>query len=110
HEIAGGIDEAIQEAEAYGTALVGDISNTLVTMAPLVRSSLAAVVFYELIRFNAPDPNALVDRARQEIEALNPTDRVRVSLAAHAPDSVAPLFLRAIQRALGREPFLPCRL
>ena len=107
-EIAGAIDEAIQEAEAYGTAIVGDISNTLVTMAPLVRSSLAAVVFYELIRFNAPDPNALVDRARQEIEALNPTDRVRVSLAAHAPYSVAPLLLRAIQRALDREPFLPC--
>jgi cytosine/adenosine deaminase-related metal-dependent hydrolase len=107
-EIAGAIDEAIQEAEAYGTAIVGDISNTLVTMAPLVRSSLAAVVFYELIRFNAPDPNALVDRARQEIEALNPTDRVRVSLAAHAPYSVAPVLLRAIQRALDREPFLPC--
>ncbi len=107
-EIAVAIAEAIREAEAYGTAIVGDITNTLVTMAPLVRSALAAVVFYELIRFNAPDPNALVDRARQDIEALHPTDRVRVSLAAHAPYSVAPLLFRAIQRALDREPFLPC--
>jgi cytosine/adenosine deaminase-related metal-dependent hydrolase len=107
-EIAVAIDEAIREAEAYGTAIVGDITNTLVTMGPLVRSAMAAVVFYELIRFNAPDPNALVDRARQEIEALHPTDRVRVSLAAHAPYSVAPLLFRAIQRALDREPFLPC--
>src|SRR6266540_121159 len=47
------VDRAIAEAVASGTALVGDISNTLVTFAPLARSPLAAVVFYELIRFAA---------------------------------------------------------
>ena len=107
-EITSAIGEAIREAEACGTVVIGDISNTLVTMAPLMGSSLAAVVFYELIRFNAPDPNALVARARLEIEARQPTDRIRASLAAHAPYSVAPLLLRAIQRALDRQPFLPC--
>jgi len=107
-EILAAIDDAIREAESCGTAIVGDISNTLVTMAPLVRSSLAAIVFYELIRFNAPDPNALANGARQEIDARPGTDRVRASLAAHAPYSVAPLLFRAIQRALDREPLLPC--
>jgi cytosine/adenosine deaminase-related metal-dependent hydrolase len=107
-EVVDAIDRAIGEAEACGTALVGDISNTLVTLAPLLRSSLAAVVFYELIGFKAPDPTALVDRACQELDALNATDRVRTSLAAHAPYSVAPLLLRAIHRAVERDPFLPC--
>ena len=55
-EILAAIERAIDEAIASGTALVGDISNTLVTFAPLARSALAGVVFYELIQFAAPDP------------------------------------------------------
>src|ERR1019366_5084250 len=54
-EILDAIDRAIVEAEAAGTAIIGDISNTMVTMAPLLRSALAAVVFYELVKFNALD-------------------------------------------------------
>jgi len=57
-EIVDSIDRALEESVESGTAIVGDISNTLVTFAPLTRSRLAAVVFYELIRFNAPDPEA----------------------------------------------------
>jgi len=37
-----------------------------------------------------------------------PTERVRASLAAHAPYSVAPLVLRAIRLAVDRDPFAPC--
>ena len=52
-----------------GTAIVGDISNTLVTFDPLTRSALGGVVFNELIRFNSPGSRgALVDRGmRREI-------------------------------------------
>src|SRR6476660_8031328 len=46
-EILEAVDSAVKEAVAYGTAVVGDISNTLVTFDPLRRSRLAAVVFYE---------------------------------------------------------------
>ncbi len=107
-EILGAIDRAIAESEAAGTALLGDISNTLVTFGPLTRSTLAAIVFYELIRFNAPAPEAFVADARRQIDALAPTDRVRAGLAAHAPYSVAPLVLRAIHAAVQRDPFVPC--
>jgi len=107
-EIMRAIDDALDEAVACGTAVVGDISNTLVPFEPLTRSRLAAVVFYELIRFNAPDPAAFVEQAAREIDALVPTDRVRASLAAHAPYSVAPLVLRAIRREIDRRPFAPC--
>jgi len=107
-EILDAVDRALAEAVACGTAIVGDISNTLVTFDPLTRSRLAAIVFYELIRFNAPDPAGFVEHATREIDALEPTDRVRVSLAAHAPYSVAPLVLRAIRREIDRRPFAPC--
>ena len=102
------IDEAIDEVVASGTAIVGDISNTLTTFGPLVRSPLAAVVFYEIIRFNAPDPDAVVEHACRAIEALAPTERVHASLAAHAPYSVAPLVFRSIRRVVDRDPFAPC--
>jgi cytosine/adenosine deaminase-related metal-dependent hydrolase len=107
-EILDAIDRGLAEAVACGTAVVGDISNTLVTFGPLTRSPLAGVVFYELIRFNVADPETFVEIARHELDRLVPTERVRVSLAAHAPYSVAPLVLRAIRRAVDRDPFLPC--
>ena len=103
-EILDAVDAALVECIASGTAVVGDISNTLVTFDPLARSPLAAVVFYELIRFHARDPVGLVDAARREIGALRATDHVRPSLAAHAPYSVAPLLIREIRQAVGRDP------
>ncbi len=109
-EILDAVDAALEEAVACGTAIVGDISNTLVTFGPLTRSSLAAVVFYELIRFNTPDPAGVVAKAIADLEALVPTERVRASLAAHAPYSVAPLVLRAIRQAVDRQPFAPCSI
>ncbi len=107
-EILSALDAAIDEAVRSGTALVGDISNTLVTFEPLARSALAGVVFYELIRFNAPEPQALVERAAADIAKLPATEWVRASLAAHAPYSVAPLVLRAIRQVVNRDPFAPC--
>jgi cytosine/adenosine deaminase-related metal-dependent hydrolase len=107
-EIMDGIRAGIDEAVRTGTALVGDISNTLATHAPLVDSPLSAVLFYELIRFSAPDPAALVDQACQQIDALPASASVRPSLAAHAPYSVAPLVFRAIREAIDRRPFVPC--
>ena len=102
------MDAAIAESAASGTAVVGDISNTLVSFPALVRSPLAAVVFFEVLGFNMTDPDGLIEHACGEIEALGGTDRVRASLAAHAPHSVAPLVFRAIRKAIDRDPFAPC--
>ena len=107
-EIMSGIEHGIAESVACGTALVGDISNTLATFESLAHSPLAGVVFYELIRFNAPEPAALVEAAEAEILALPKSDRMRASLAAHAPYSVAPLVFRAIRKAVDRDAFTPC--
>jgi cytosine/adenosine deaminase-related metal-dependent hydrolase len=97
--------EGIREARAAGTALVGDISNTLVTIPLLAEGAMPAVVFYELLRFNEADPIGRVQRARQQLDALPPVSDVRTTLAPHAPYSVAPLFFRAIRGDLDRHPF-----
>ena len=106
-EILDAVDRAIVESEACGTAVVGDISNTLVTFDPLARSRLAAMVFFELIRFSVGDARAFVADASAQIDALQPTERVRASLAAHAPYSVAPLVFRAVRDAVDRRPLMP---
>ncbi|HVH25843.1 MAG TPA: amidohydrolase family protein [Vicinamibacterales bacterium] len=107
-EILDAMALAIEEAEAFGTAVVGDISNTLVSFAPLARSRLAGVVFFELLGFDVTNPVDLVAHARRELASLGPADRVRTSLAAHAPHTVAPLVLRAIHQSLEGDPFAPC--
>jgi cytosine/adenosine deaminase-related metal-dependent hydrolase len=107
-EVLAAISGAVVEAIACGTAVVGDISNTLASFGALARSPLAGVVFYEIVKFNAPDPEAVVERARREIDALGPAAMVRTSLAAHAPYSVAPLVFRAIRKEVDRDAFAPC--
>jgi cytosine/adenosine deaminase-related metal-dependent hydrolase len=109
-EIVQSVECGIEESLRSGTALVGDISNTLVTFGPLERSQLAALVFYELIRFAPTDADRLVEAACRRLDALGPSARVRTSLAAHAPYSVAPLVLRAIRRASDRNPFARCSI
>ena len=103
--IVGSATDAIRDARAAGTALVGDISNTLVTVPLLGDGGLPAVVFYELIRFNASDPAGLVHEARRRLDALPSCPDVRTALAPHAPYSVAPLVFRAIRADLERHPF-----
>jgi cytosine/adenosine deaminase-related metal-dependent hydrolase len=52
--------DAIGHARASGTGLIGDVSNTLVTVPLLREAGVAAQVFFELIGFNTPDPDARV--------------------------------------------------
>ena len=91
----------IDEVRATGTGLVGDISNTLVTVPLLREAGLAAHVFYELLGFNTPDPQKRVEDARAQARAaLRPDDSLRVSLAPHAPYSVSPALFSAIRTDL----------
>jgi cytosine/adenosine deaminase-related metal-dependent hydrolase len=101
------VDAALAEAIAAGTAVLGDISNTLVTLDRFAPTPLAAIVFYELIRFWADQPERLIERARQELGAIAGGPRVRTSLAAHAPYSVDPRLFRAIRAAVARDSSVP---
>ena len=96
HEPAEPIAEAIREARAAGTTLVGDITNTLAAYGPLAESPLAAAVFRELLGFNVEDPRAPVASALQQLGELPQHTRLRSSIVPHAPYSVAPSLLRTI--------------
>jgi cytosine/adenosine deaminase-related metal-dependent hydrolase len=102
------IEGAIAEARRSGTALVGDISNTLAPVARLIETETAAVEFYELIGFKAGRAPQLLEEAAAKLATLPPTDVVRYSLAAHAPYSVSPKLFQGIRQMLGRDPFARC--
>jgi cytosine/adenosine deaminase-related metal-dependent hydrolase len=104
HEPPRAIVEAIAEARAAGTTLVGDITNTLAACPPLAGSQISAAVFRELLGFNVPDPHALVDAVQRELDALVPAGSLRPSIVPHAPYSVSPGLLRAIAAASAGRP------
>jgi cytosine/adenosine deaminase-related metal-dependent hydrolase len=95
----------IAESHAAGTGLIGEISNTLVTMPLLQEAGVRAHVFHELLGFSAPDPDARVAAARGVVdEACRAMPALRASLAPHAPYSVSPALLAAIRRDLDAHP------
>ena len=109
------VAQAIQEARATGTALVGEVTNTLATVSALADAGMPAHVFHELIGFGGVDVDKQVASARRAIDAVAggavaddavaydavAEDRdVRLSLAPHAPYSVSPALFAAIRRDL----------
>jgi cytosine/adenosine deaminase-related metal-dependent hydrolase len=98
------IGEAIREARAAGTSLVGDVTNTLAAYDLLADSALGGAVFRELIGFNTEQPEQLVTDSQAELDALRPLAWLRPSIVPHAPYSVSPALFRAIARAAGDRP------
>lgn len=88
-----------------GTALVGDVSNTLVSVGALADGSQPAAVFFELIRFRARDADDVFASALRTLEATRTDEDVRVSIAVHAPYSVSPRLVQHVRQALERDPF-----
>lgn len=99
HEPSAPIRDAILEARAAGTTLVGDITNTLAAYEPLAGSGLSAAIFRELLGFSVSDPAAMVAQAQAQIDRLPLSVRLRPSIVPHAPYSVSPALLREVARA-----------
>ena len=93
---------ALDEMKASGTGLVGDISNSLDHLDVLEESGLEGVVFHEVIKFRATDPEGFVGQSCRRIEVAGAGDRWRLALAPHAPYSVAPSVYRALAAARPR--------
>jgi cytosine/adenosine deaminase-related metal-dependent hydrolase len=99
------IGEAIREARRFGTALVGDITNTLATSRPLGELGMAGVVFCELLGFRSEDASDVMDDAEARLREQRSSDLLRHTLAPHAPYSVSPALFRLIRGALQRDAF-----
>jgi cytosine/adenosine deaminase-related metal-dependent hydrolase len=90
------IAAAIGEARRAGTALVGDVSNSLASVVPLIASPLWAVVFHELLGFSLRDAEAHVRKAIAAMGSQPASEHVRCSLAVHAPYSSSPDLFRTV--------------
>jgi cytosine/adenosine deaminase-related metal-dependent hydrolase len=96
HEPPGPIAEAVRFVRSCGTALVGDITNTLDSYPALLDSELSACVFHEVLGFNARDPHRVAAEAGARLDALTPVSWIRCGVVPHAPYSVSPQLLRAV--------------
>ena len=90
------IGTAIDQARSFGTALLGDVTNTLASYHELLRSDLHAAVFFEQLGFRTEDARQRAAEAHVQAGALPLNDRLRAYVAPHAPYSVSPDFLREI--------------
>jgi cytosine/adenosine deaminase-related metal-dependent hydrolase len=86
---------------ASGTAVFGDVTNTLAAVPPLEASGAEALVFRELIGFSVPNTAGLVATAWTELDAIGGLEpsRLHRSVVAHAPYSVSPALFSAIAAA-----------
>ena len=100
------IRAAVGEARRAGTALLGDISNTLRSVAPLQDAGMFAVVFQELLGFDDHSPSARVAQLCAEL-GEHTADSPRLRLAAHAPYSVSPALFAALSAAAERHGLWP---
>ena len=114
-EIGAAARAAIAAAQASGTVLFGDITNTLAAVPPLDAAGADALVFRELIGFSVPNPGSLVATAWTALDAVEHENRNRESIrridsrfhfsvVAHAPYSVSPSLFSAIAAAKRETP------
>ncbi|MEQ1757907.1 MAG: amidohydrolase family protein [Vicinamibacterales bacterium] len=99
-DVERGVTTALAEARRSGTVLFGDVANSLATVAAFEAAGASARVFLELIGFNATDPAGRVSDARASLSSARSSERVRLSLSAHAPYSVSPELFKAIRADL----------
>ena len=99
HEPPEPIADAVVEARRSGTCLVGDVTNTFATFAPLLDSDLSAMLFRELLGFGVQDPAPLLAEVSAQIADLTPIAWLRATVVPHAPYSVSPALLQAIAQA-----------
>ncbi|HYT74758.1 MAG TPA: amidohydrolase family protein [Vicinamibacterales bacterium] len=104
HEPPQPIVDAIVEARASGTCLVGDVTNTFAAYEPLLDSELSGAIFRELLGFAAADPDGLVAAVSDQIADLTPVAWLRPSIVPHALYSVSPALLRVIVKATRGRP------
>ncbi len=97
-QIQAGIARGIAELEACGTTHVGDITNSWLSVEPLLNSSLQGIVYLELLGHHRVRALARLEQAKRQIDRIRGHPRygpMQVGLSIHAPYSCHPDLLRA---------------
>ncbi|HEU4385149.1 MAG TPA: amidohydrolase family protein [Anaeromyxobacteraceae bacterium] len=96
---AEGMARGVEALEAAGVAAVGEVSNTLASLAPLGWAGLAGTVFHEVFGFSEPRAEEAL-RAAREARATATTGPVSlaVALSPHAVYSTHPATLERLLR------------
>lgn len=98
-EVIAAIDTALADARATGTALIGDVTNTLMSAPRLRRAGMPATLFHEILGFRPVDVVGMVRQARERLNAaVGNGAGLLGAVAAHAPYSTAPSLFREIAR------------
>jgi cytosine/adenosine deaminase-related metal-dependent hydrolase len=97
-EIVAPIHAAISELQWTGTVAVGDVSNSLASVEPMVQHGVKGVVFHELLGFRERD-GAVIAASREKRDAAARRG-MRITLAPHAPYSTSVELLKAIREAV----------
>ncbi len=90
---------AVGDMLGTGTALVGDISNSLMSVSVFAERQLASVVFHEILGFTSADPGAAVrdaQKRRRVSFSSKKTPDVFSAVVGHAPYSTAPALFAEI--------------
>ncbi len=99
------IEAGIEALLAAGTTHIGDISQTGLSIEPLLDSGLAGVVYIELLGLEAEAGTFMFERALQLLDRYRPQERhgLRIGLTAHAPYSVRPEIFSRVAAFCARE-------
>jgi cytosine/adenosine deaminase-related metal-dependent hydrolase len=97
-EMIASIQDAITELQRTGTIAVGDITNSLAAVEPMMQAGIEGIVFHELLGFKERD-GALIDASRV-IRGEAAARGARVSLAPHAPYSTSVELFKAIRETV----------
>lgn len=86
------VEDGIARLHAAGVTHVGDISQTGLSIAPLLASGLAGVVYLEVIGVPDAQWQARFDAARRLLDEWRPRERngLRLGITLHAPYSLPP--------------------
>jgi 5-methylthioadenosine/S-adenosylhomocysteine deaminase len=92
------IESSIETLLAAGVTHVGDISNSGLSLEPLLDSGLAGVVYLEVIGIGRDQALASFERVRRLLEKHRPYERngMRIGISPHAPYSTHPDAFRAV--------------
>lgn len=97
--IAEGAREGLRLILESGTAAVGDFSNNLISVEPLVNSGLYGVVYYQLTGPNPQDAPRLLQQAQEQVQrwrSMYGEARIRFGVALQSPYAVSPDLFRLV--------------